>query len=233
MVRSNMINVSPAMKLHLGCGERYLDGYSNIDYPESEHTVQAKIKADKYEDIRKLVYSSNSIDEIRLHHVFEHFPRTIALALLCRWRDWLKPGGLLRIETPDAMASFKAMISPFISFDSKQQVMRNLFGSHEATWAVHWDGWYKEKLEITLTELGFCDLRFVKNKWGMCRNIEVFACKPKNDSDIRDYASSVEKLLKMSTIRVNTKEKDVLEGSELEMLKVWMNIWKETYEKQD
>ena len=184
--------------------------------------MQAKIKADKYEDIRKLVYSSNSIDEIRLHHVFEHFPRTIALALLCRWRDWLKPGGLLRIETPDAMASFKAMISPFISFDSKQQVMRNLFGSHEATWAVHWDGWYKEKLEVIKKE---------REK----DSIEEKLKKSKFNAEdiIRDYASSVEKLLKMSTIRVNTKEKDVLEGSELEMLKVWMNIWKETYEKQD
>src|SRR5512139_881733 len=102
-------------KLHLGCGTRYLDGYVNIDHPPSEHTVQHALVADRYADINDLHYPAGEIDEVRLHHVFEHFPRQIALALLCRWTDWLKPGGLLRIETPDAMASAWALISPLTS----------------------------------------------------------------------------------------------------------------------
>ena len=154
----------------------------------------------------------------------------MALALLCRWRDWLKPGGELRIETPDAMGCFKLMTSPFTSFDVKQQVMRHLFGSHEAGWAVHWDGWYKEKFAITLNLLGFGDLRFVTNKRGMIRNIEVFAYKKEQDLGLQDYAVSVERLLMMSTIRIHTKDKHTAEGSELDMLKVWMHTWKEAYE---
>lgn len=63
-----------ALKLHLGCGEVYLDGYRNIDYPPSEHTVQTQTKVDEYADIlRELVYPRASIEEVRLHHVFEHF----------------------------------------------------------------------------------------------------------------------------------------------------------------
>ena len=81
------------MKLHLGCGHYYLEGYTNVDYPPSEHSVQQSIKADLFCDLATLRYAAGSVDEIRLHHVFEHFPRPAALALLCRWRDWLVPGG--------------------------------------------------------------------------------------------------------------------------------------------
>lgn len=108
-------------KLHLGCGRRYLEGYINIDYPLGEQTVQTDLVADKYEDITRLSYPTDSIDEIRLHHVFEHFTRTDALALLCRWREWLKPGGLLRIETPDARAGCKLIASPFTSLISSSK----------------------------------------------------------------------------------------------------------------
>mgnify|MGYP001457985129 CR=1 FL=1 len=218
------------MKLHLGCGATYLDGYVNIDYPVSEQTVQVDVRADKYEDIKKLTYLASSVDEVRLHHVFEHFPRPTALALLCRWQDWLKTGGLLRIETPDAMASFKAIISPFISFDNKQQVMRHLFGSHEAPWAVHWDGWYKEKFKVTLKTLGFCDLKFIEKKRGILRNLEVIAYKSEKNFSFHDYSTSVESLLNKSTVRLHPKEKCWPEDSEAGMLKVWMSMWKEAYE---
>ncbi len=216
------------MKLHLGCGLRYLDGYINIDYQPTDHTVQSEIRADKYADIVQLSYMDCSVDEIRLHHVFEHFSRPVALALLCRWRDWLKPGGLLRIETPDAMACFNLMTSPFITFDKKQQVMRHLFGSHEAFWAVHWDGWHKKKFAVTLKMLGFDKLNFVKNKWGALRNLEVFAIKTDAEFGLIDYSRAAKELLKMSTVRVGGKRKSP-EGSELAMLEVWMHKWHEIY----
>ena len=71
-------------KLHLGCGTTYLNGYINIDYPESEHN-HIKPICDRYEDITKLSFDEGSIDEIRLHHVFEYFGRVQALALLIKW----------------------------------------------------------------------------------------------------------------------------------------------------
>lgn len=60
-----------------------------------------KPKADVFADIRQLEYPENSISEIRSHHLFEHFSRAEAIDLLLKWRKWLKPNGILRIETPD------------------------------------------------------------------------------------------------------------------------------------
>lgn len=222
-------------RLHLGCGAKYLEGYINIDFPASEHTVLKDLVADEYADIQGLVYPRNSLDEIRLHHVFEHFSRPTALALLCRWRDWLRPGGMLRIETPDAMASIRLMTSPLYSCDSKQQVMRHLFGSHEAAWAVHADGWYREKFRITLEKLGFVGIEFVASGWSMLRNIEVTAYKGENELTYEEYYPAVRALLQMSTVRavrLLLKSDKAPEGSELQLLDVWMAMWKDVYQVQ-
>ena len=79
-------------KLHLGCGQRYLEGYVNIDFPAAEHTVQEQSVADRHADLLCLSYPAGSIDEIRLHHVFEHFDRHTACALMASWQSWLKVG---------------------------------------------------------------------------------------------------------------------------------------------
>lgn len=216
------------MKLHLGCGQVYLQGYINIDYPVSHQNVQ-KVKADLYADVTKLDYPANSIEEIRLHHVFEHFDRPTALALLCRWRQWLVKGGILRIETPDVLASYKLMISPLISYSDKQQVMRHLHGSHEAEWAVHWDGWYKEKYLSTLTKLGYEKLVFNYSKWGLLRNIEVIAFKSSQIITSSQYKILSKNILKTSTVRVNTKNPFEPEGTEKKLLEHWHINWKKMF----
>ncbi len=72
------------MKLHLGCGQKYLDGYINIDYPlTSEHSVQQNSVADELANLMELRYKPGTIDEIRLHHVFEHFSQSNGLCITC------------------------------------------------------------------------------------------------------------------------------------------------------
>lgn len=89
------------MKLHLGCGQRYFEGYVNIDYPLTEHSVQQTSVADELHNLFDLRYKKETIDEVRLHHVFEHFSRAQACAMLAAWNSWLKPGGIVHIEVPD------------------------------------------------------------------------------------------------------------------------------------
>lgn len=143
------------VKFHLGCGEQYLAGYVNIDFPSDHHTAQKKAVADIFGDLTALDYPDGSIEEIRSHHVFEHFDRPAALALLTRFCRWLPLGGRLVIETPDVLGSFAQVLDPALSFEHKQAVMRHIFGSHEASWAMHYDGWYGEKFTRVLSAFGF------------------------------------------------------------------------------
>lgn len=221
-------------RLHLGCGTRYLDGYINIDYPPSEHTVQSQIEVDRYADILKLWYPKNSVKEIRLHHVFEHFPRQIALALLCRWNDWLVPGGLLWIETPDVMASARALVSPFTSENARLQILRHLFGSHEAQWAAHWDGWYKSRFSTTLSALDFSRIEFIQSSWEALRNIEVKAHRGFATFGLEEYRPIVKELLKQSLVTHKTKASShAVSESEIRMLDVWMKEWGRLYLARD
>ena len=89
------------MKLHLGCGQRYLQGYLNIDYPLSEHSIQQTSVADQFANLLELRCMPSTIEEVRLHHVFEHFTKAVACALLASWNSWLTHDGVVHIEVPD------------------------------------------------------------------------------------------------------------------------------------
>jgi predicted SAM-dependent methyltransferase len=158
------------MRLHLGSGEKYLEGYINIDFPEGEHSVMTP-KVDQYADIRTLTYPEGTVDEIRSHHLFEHFSRAEALKLLTHWRTWLKPGGLLVIETPDFTTS-AALFVTATSMKRKFQLARHIFGSQEASWAIHKDYWDKEKFQFVLGEFGFTDIKTRTYYNGLAKHAE-------------------------------------------------------------
>ncbi|MHB8578569.1 MAG: FkbM family methyltransferase [Ignavibacteriaceae bacterium] len=176
-IEKNLWNGKQPLNLHLGCGEMYFNGYVNIDYPSSEHTVQQISKADYFADITEIDFPNSSVDEIRLHHVFEHFDRAIALALLCKWNMWLKVEGKLVIETPDLEGCISLLVDKSLSYQQKQSVLRHIFGSHEAKWAYHYDGWYEEKYKVVLNKLGFEITNIELNKYELTRNIIVTAQK--------------------------------------------------------
>lgn len=138
------------MRLHLCCGSSYLDGYENVELPQNKH-----LKADVYADIRTLSYEPDSIDEIVISHAFEHFDRATALFLLEEWNKWLKIGGILHIVVPDFEENARVFLSDHTSFEDKQKLLRHIFGTHEADWALHYDGWYFDKFRFVLNKFGF------------------------------------------------------------------------------
>lgn len=182
------------LKLHLGCGESHLAGYINIDYPSTEHTVQATSAADVFADITTLSILNESVDEIRSHHVFEHFDRQTALALLCNWHQQLKVGGTLIIETPDFKeSSLLLLLDTSLSYKDQQAILRHIFGSHEARWAIHCDGWYKEKFLHVLSLLGYEDICIEHSRYLNLCNITITAkkLKPSNNTALLETAKAI------------------------------------------
>lgn len=167
------------MKLHLGCGQVYLKDYTNIDFPLSEHSVQEKTVADKHADLTKLRYKSGTIDEVRLHHTFEHFIRPEALALLASWHSWLKVGGRLHIEVPDFDATAKLVLKRRIDDRDRKVALRHIFGSNEAPWATHYEGWSEQRLREVYEAFGFEVDEVVRGAYLATRNITLIGHKTK------------------------------------------------------
>jgi len=169
------------LRLHLGCGATQLDGYVNIDYPQEHHNVMST-KSDFSVDLTKLFFNNQVVDEIRLHHVFEHFNRVTALAMLIRWHSWLKNDGKLHIETPDIIGSSQTLLSA-ASFRTKMRVVRHLAGDQTADWGYHVDHWFPDRFDHTLKSLGYRDIQVRTWKWEKepyLSNIEVTARKAEN-----------------------------------------------------
>jgi Methyltransferase domain len=211
------------MKLHLGCGQRYLEDYINIDYPASEHSVQEKSVADIHADITQLSYPASSIDEVRLHHVFEHFTRPVACGLVSAWRSWLKPGGILHIEVPDFRRTAFVVLNPLSSSRSKTVAIRHIFGSHEASWAIHCEGWTASQLSNLLKRLEFKMLELRKNSWKGTYNFEVIARKNAIDLSKVESEKRVEDFL--SGYLVDSSQ------GELKLLSVWMDEYRNQINK--
>lgn len=140
-------------RLHLGCGEVYLPAYLNVDLPPELGTASGTSRPDLLADILALDCPEEALIEIRLHHVFEHFERAVALGLLVRWFDWLEPGGKITIETPD----FEHSVEGFAErpLEDQSLILRHVFGSQEAPWARHLDGWSPRRFRSVLPPLGF------------------------------------------------------------------------------
>jgi hypothetical protein len=207
------------MKLHLGCGQRHFEGYVNIDYPLSEHSVQQTSIADEYANLLELRYKPGSIEEVRLHHVFEHFPRAVACALLYSWNTWLKKSGTLRIEVPDFEKTGKVALSRFSSKKAKAVALRHIFGSQEAHWAVHFEGYTPSSLTEVMQLYGFKVSEVKKNSHLGTYNIDISAIK------IKDLSIT-------EALHVTKTHLGGYLVANVESERLMLDIWMKDYEKQ-
>ena len=182
-----------------------------MDYPMEHHTVQTETVADLHSDIRTMDVPSGSVSEIRLHHVLEHFPRVEALVLLIRWNCWLCEGGVLVVETPDFGRSIALLSRPWCSEARRWRVMRHIFGSQEAAWAYHYNGWSERNFRRVLIKLGYGQLIFERNSWKDTRNITVRAKKVHGLSP-QKWRSAAEDLLRAYLIDDSDTEQRMLEA---------------------
>lgn len=208
---------TPKIKLHLGCGQTYLDGYINIDYPSSEHTVQTQSVADKYEDITQLRFDRGSVDEVRLHHVFEHFRRPHIAAMVASWNTWLSQSGRIHIEVPDLGQIARVFSNPFSSNRARAVAERHLFGSHEASWAAHYEGYDARLLKNLLDVFGFKTEKVQRKSWLGTQNLHIYSYKVRDLNTLDEGMALGTRFLKQFLV-------DETAG-ELELLRVWLKAF--------
>ncbi len=90
------------VRLNLGCGDKILPGYVNVDVvPE-----RSSFTPDVICDVRNLtVFEDDFADEILAVHVIEHFWRWEVTNILTEWVRVLKPGGRMILECPNLISA--------------------------------------------------------------------------------------------------------------------------------
>jgi len=107
------------MKLNIGCGGIYKEGYINID-------AFNKTIADECMSATDLHFSDNSIERIEADQLIEHLGFIQATYALSECFRVLKSNGVLKIETPDIENSFKIYIKG--NEDAKKNIFPWIFG---------------------------------------------------------------------------------------------------------
>lgn len=155
------------MKLHLGCGKRFIPGYYHIDVMEYDHI-----------DLRHAVDSlpmvaSASADVIYACHVLEHFQQREVYRVLTEWRRILRPGGTLRLAVPD----FEAAVMLYQTTGKVSSVRGLLFGRGDFLYNVHYNVYDLASLEHVLRESDF-------------KNIHRYDWRKTEHANVDDYSQA-------------------------------------------
>ena len=139
------------VKLNLGCGERQLHGFMNID-------TRSEVNPDVICDVAQIHEKFEGVDLIYACHVLEHFPSRASKFQSKTWKDalrsWflaLKEGGTLRVAVPDA----KAACEYYLLTNNFDLVRGFFYGSQTYDYDFHYHSWTEETLTRDLLEIGF------------------------------------------------------------------------------
>jgi predicted SAM-dependent methyltransferase len=86
-----------ASQVHLGCGPNILRGWANLDMGGPSGVV-------RFDCSRPLPFASGSVDVVFSEHFIEHVRRDQAVSVIRECFRILRPGGVLRLSTPDLAA---------------------------------------------------------------------------------------------------------------------------------
>ena len=133
------------IKLHLGCGTKAIEGYTNIDcryFPNVD-------SVDNVRFLRSL--KNDTVDVIYASHVLEHFSRWDYESALERWHGILKPNGVLRLAVPD----FEQIAKYYLKTKKIRDVSGMLFGGQDYPENNHFWCWDFNELKKDLNKIGF------------------------------------------------------------------------------
>jgi predicted SAM-dependent methyltransferase len=134
------------LKVHLGPGSVNIQGWVNVDARDLAHVhiISEGFILDEFKD--------NSIDQIYLCHVLEHFSFLDANMLIKRLRKKLKINGILRISVPD----FDVLVEMYIANNKNINIIKHpLMGGQGYKENFHMSVYNKTMLCDLLKECGF------------------------------------------------------------------------------
>ena len=154
------------IRLHLGSGEINLQGWINIDAKEDMHIHITE------KDFKLNYFANNSISEIYLCHVLEHFTENEIKGLMTTFRDKLIKGGILRVSVPD----FDRIIEIYNSGDKKiEKIHPILFGGQDNLYNYHKSAFNKDKLIRIFKEFNFKKVREWETKTILGSSIDDYS----------------------------------------------------------
>ena len=83
-----------ATLVHLGCGDNVIRGWANLD-------MSGPAGVTRFDLTRPLPFADQSVDFVYTEHFIEHLHKDQAERLLRECGRILRPGGVLRVSTPD------------------------------------------------------------------------------------------------------------------------------------
>ena len=140
------------MKLHLGCGKRYLEGYIHVDIAEFAH-IDYQLPIDDLS-----TFKSNSAEEIYASHVLEYFDRNDVINVLTEWKRVLKPSGILRLAVPN----FPKLVEVYQSSKELTSILGPLYGKWDIgnqEFIYHKTVYDENSLKNVLEEVGFKNIK--------------------------------------------------------------------------
>jgi SAM-dependent methyltransferase len=150
------------VRLNLGCGDKILPGYVNVDVVEA----RAGMKPDVICDLHDLApFADASADEILSVHVVEHFWRWEIADVMREWVRVLKPGAKMIVECPNILSACQTFLQDPEQFSREdqagQRTMWVFYG--DPKWKdplmIHRWGYTPESLKALLGEAGLADVR--------------------------------------------------------------------------
>lgn len=151
-----------ALKLNLGCGDKILEGYINVDIAPSRSGKRPDIIC----DLRNLaVFKPDTVSEILSIHVFEHFWRWEVDDILREWIRVLKPNGVLILECPNLISACEALLAdPVVAAGEGNEGQRSMWVFYgDPKWRdplmVHRWGYTPDSLSRLLRKSGLINVR--------------------------------------------------------------------------
>jgi predicted SAM-dependent methyltransferase len=158
---------SNTIKLHLGCGDKKIEGFINVD-------IRHLPTVDVVDDIALLnKFENNSVNLIYVSHVLEHFGRREYMSVLNRWYDLLKQGGILRIAIPD----FEKIVEHYNQYKNLEVLRGFLYGGQNYKENYHYCIWDFETIKNDLNSIGFSQ-------------VSLYDWRLTEHADIDDYSQS-------------------------------------------